>query len=414
MAVNAVVTNTGGVDVPNVDVAVYAWNALGRLELLKAETIPVLAAGSLELVTAAWDSTGKTGDNRMIVVVDPYDAIHEKDETNNFAIQDFFVADKIGIFMSTATDAAQYGSSKNVAISVTVRNTGPAADVQLITSIEDPDGNRVIAFDTRSLAVPYGKQSVQTFVWNTESTYAGPYVVHLILLDGSGGVIAENRLPFTIVSDAAFELSFMTDKAAYGPRETVATSFTARNAGTNVIIATAQAHVTITNAANSAVFTEEKTLFNLLPGSGMDISNFWNTGLSAPGDYQALVSISSGSVTATKSVAFKINGQVVPAGDIAVTPSAVPVNGTTQISYTVTNAGNLNAMNATARITVIDPDTLSVLQNSDTAVDIPVKTAAGAVRSGFRRPDMLSKRISLSWNFVCKIRRRNWQPRPLP
>jgi flagellar hook assembly protein FlgD len=375
MAVNAVVSNTSQVDISNVDVAVYVWNALGQLELLKSETIPTIAAGSSSLISATWNSTGKTGANRLVVVVDPDDKITESNESNNMAIKDFYVADHAGVSMNTSLDAVQYTSNQNANIAVTIWNTGPAATAVLNARIEDANGYPVSTFDTKTVTLAYAAQSIQTYAWNTGRTYTGPYVVHAVLKDTSGTVLADNTTPFTILSDAADDLTVVTDKIAYGPKENVITSFTIKNSGTNSIIPTLQAKVTIGSSSqgtgSSILYTETKNITNLLPGASVDLSSVWNTGLNLPGDYQAVVEVSfDNGQTTTKSAAFKINTLLVLTGTITATPPVVPLGNTTQVTYTFANSGNADALGYTARITIIDPETQTVTQTQDILLDI--------------------------------------------
>jgi Tol biopolymer transport system component/flagellar hook assembly protein FlgD/fibronectin type 3 domain-containing protein len=371
MSVNAVVTNASQTDIQNVDVAVYIWNALGQLELLKSETIPFLEAGSSGLVTATWDSTGKTGDNRLVVVVDPDSKILELDETNNLAIKDFYVADHVGVSMSTALDAVQYSNSQNANISLKVRNTGTAASGLLNVRIEDANGYSVITFDPKAVSLAYASTLNQTFSWNTGSTYAGTYIVHSVLKDTSGIVLAENTTPFTIVSDAVAELTVVTDKISYGPQENVVTSFTIKNTGKNYIIPTLQATVSITGALETVLFSEIKTASSLLPGASVDLSSLWNTGLTMPGDYHVVVQVSfDGGATVTKSAAFKINTLIVLSGAIMASPSVVPLGNTAQVTYTLANTGNADALGYTARISILDPETQTVMQAHEELVDI--------------------------------------------
>ncbi len=375
MAINAVVRNTSQVDAANAEVAVYVWNALNQLELLKSETIPVLAAGSSALVTATWNSTGKIGSNRLVVVVDPSDTIAEFDGANNMAIKDFYVADHIGTFMTTALNAAQYTSNRNVNISVTLRNTGPAANAILSIQIEDANGYPVHAFDPMTVNVAYAVDAIRNLVWNTGSTYAGSYELHAILKDSSAAILAENTVPFTVLSDAADDLTVTTDKIGYNPGENVITSITIKNSGTNTIIPMLQAAVSISNAAGVVLFSEVKTATNLLPGASVDLNSVWNAGLNLPGDYHATVVVSlDGGSSVTKSAGFKINTTQLLTGTITVSPQIVPVGNVTQVSYALTNTGNADALGLTARITILDPETQAVMQASDMTLDIPANT----------------------------------------
>lgn len=184
-------------------------------------------------------------------------------------------------------------------------------------------------------------------------------------------MLAENTTPFTIVSDAVAELTVVTDKAAYAPNENVVTSFMIKNTGKNYIIPLLQATVSITDALGTVLFNEIKTASNLLPGSSVDLSSLWNIGLTMPGDYIAVVQVSfDGGATVTTSAVFKINTLIVLSGAITASPSVVPLGNTTQVTYTLANTGNADALGYTTRISILDPETQTVMQTYDELVDI--------------------------------------------
>jgi len=370
-AINAVVKNVKQKDVQNVDVSMYIWNALGELELLKSETIPTLAAGSSYVVTTTWNSTGKLGDNRLIVVVDSEDKIVESDETNNTAIKDFYVANKAGISMTTSLDAVQYTSKQNANISVITRNTGPVTDTVLTVRIEDANGSPVTTFDSRESTLAYATEKTENFVWNTGSTFSGSYFVHSILKDSSGVLLSDQTVPFTILSDAALDGTIVTNKVAYAPLENITSNYTIKHIGTNYIIPSIQIKISITDVLGTILHTEAKTAANLLPGASIDLSSVWNTGLMLPGDYRAVMEVSfEGGATITRSANFKINTMIVLNGTLTASPAVVALGNAAQLAYTLVNTGNADAIGATARISVIDPDTLAVMQTQDIVIDI--------------------------------------------
>jgi Tol biopolymer transport system component len=370
MAINIAVWNKGQTAANAVDVDVYMWNANGQLEVLASKTVPSIAAQSAELVGAIWDSAGKTGQNRLVVVIDASDTITELDEANNMAVKDFIVSDNAGITITVSTDASQYGSNQNVVGDITLWNNGDRKDVTLNAHIEDDNGYPITTFDPINTSIDYGQQQSYPFTWNTASTFAGSYRLRSVLTDTSG-VLSENTVTFTIIRDSNLDLTVSTDKLAYGSNENVVTSFRIRNAGTNYIIPAIQSTVTITNATGTVLFSDAKTITDLLPGSSVDLRSSWNTGLMAPGNYYATVTVSSdGMPTTMKSVSFTINSLPVLTGAITVSPSVFGVGNTAQVSYTLANSGNADALGYAARISVIDPETQVIMQSQDQGVDI--------------------------------------------
>ncbi len=374
MSVNAVITNAGQIDASNVDVAMYLWNALGQMELLSSVTITAMLAGTSTVVSAVWNSMSKTDQNRIVVVVDPYDAIVETDESNNMAIKDFIVSAQAGITMSTALDSNQYGSNQNVMSTVNIWNNGDKTSGALNVQIEDESGALVTSFNAINATLSYGQVQSYPFTWNTGSTYAGLYKVRSVLT-GTAGILSENTTTFTIVPDANLDLVVSTGKCAYGPGENVVTGFTIKNTGDNYIISTLQAIVSISDVTGTILFSDVKNISNLMPRSSVDLSSSWNTGLTAPGSYNATVTVLfDGGPTTTKSAAFTINALFVLTGTVTASPSVVPLGNAEQLTYTVSNSGNTDALGYVARISIIDPETQVIVQSQDQPIDIAENT----------------------------------------
>jgi Tol biopolymer transport system component/flagellar hook assembly protein FlgD/subtilase family serine protease len=370
MAVNAAVWNNGATDAHDVDVLIYLWNAQNELELLKTERIPLIASQSAELVSAVWDSTGKTGANRIVVVVDVDDRIAERDETNNMAIRDFSVVDHEGIYLTTALDAASYGSNNNATMTVSVRNSGLDKNAVLETRIEDGNGYPVATFGPRTVAVNYASESIQTYSWNTGVTFATTYSVHALLKEGMT-VLAESTAPLVILPDRATKATLVTDKSAYGTNEPVSLAATIGNEGRNWIIPTLRSQLKIKDAAGAVLLSEEKTFVNLLPGTELSHAATWNTGLRSAGDYTAALEVTAeGTAPTTRTAAFTIHAAAVVTGTLTVAPDAVPFSGPFQAVYTLANSGNADTGPFTAQVVVIDPDTQAVMDAREEQITI--------------------------------------------
>ena len=370
MAVNAAVWNKGATDAYDVDVLVYLWNAQNELELLKTERIPFIASQSAELVSAAWDSTGKAGANRIVVVVDVDDRIVERDETNNMAIKDFFVADHEGIALTVALDAAAYGSNKNVALTITARNSGPVKNTVLETRIEDGNGYPVVTFNPRTITMNYASESVQSYSWNTGATFAATYSVRTLLKEGTT-VLADSTVPLVILPDSATRALLVTDKAVYGANEPVTIAATIGNEGRNWIIPSLRSQLTVKDAAGGVLWSEEKTFSNLLPGSELSHAAAWNTGLNTAGNYMATLELTSeGTTTTIRTAAFTIRDSAVVTGTLSIAPDVASFGGSFQAAYTLANNGNADTGLFLVEIMVIDPDTLAVMGSHEEQIAV--------------------------------------------
>jgi Tol biopolymer transport system component/flagellar hook assembly protein FlgD len=372
VAINVVVWNKGQLEVRDVEMDLYLWDSSGNLELLKSEKIPYIASNSGEVVGASWNSASMLGINTVIAVIDPEDKIHEFDETNNFAIKEIVVTSAEGISMTTSLDRDQYQASQDVNIHINLRNSGMEKDVTVLTSIEDENGNIVTSLNPISTSLPYATQKDFDLIWNTSSTYAGSYRVHTVLKDNPD-ILTENITPFSILPDINIDSSITTDKANYGPREDVSVSIQIKSSGKNYIIPELIARVKITDTNNNILFTEDKKLTNLLPDATNTINSIWNTGISAPGIYNASVEIYiNNAFISTKATSFTIDPVLIITGNITATPSVVIFANNVQIDYTVQNSGNVGINGLPLKVIITDPESQGVMNTGENIIDLQI------------------------------------------
>ncbi len=370
VAINAVVWNRGQVEVKDVDVDLYLWDAAGNLTLLKSERIASIAAGSGEIVEAYWNSSGNLGVNTVIAVVDPEDKIQELRETNNLAMKEITVVENENILMSTSLDTGSYKAGQNVNVRVNLKNPGTERDVTVSVAIEDENGDPVTAFDLQAFRLAYAAERDVLFTWNTGATFAGSYRVHSVLRD-TAGIVAENTAPFTITPDVTLDATLVTNKLAYGPRENAGISLTVSHNGTNSIVPALTARVKITDAQGVTLIAEEKAMTSLLPGATVSASSQWNTGASLPGVYAATTElVIDGQTVAVRSVNFTINAVAAISGTIAVAAAIVPAGGNVEPICVIENSGNAYAHNVLMSVLIIDPATQAVIDQYQDTLDI--------------------------------------------
>jgi Tol biopolymer transport system component len=369
------VQNKGQAEVKDVDVEIYLWDATGKLERLKSETIPSMNPVSEQVLSVQWNTAGKVGSNQVIVNLDPEDRIHESHETNNFATREFFVAKEAGISMTTTLDGSEYPADQNVNIEIRLRNSGPERDVVIEVWIEDETGATVTHLEPIPTHLAYASEENYSLVWNTGVTYAGAYRIRAAV-KGSPEVITENIVPFIILRDIQIDLTLATDKTHYDPNETVLTHLTVKNTGQNYVLPQLGIKLGIFDLQNRDLYTENREIKNLLPGGITQLASSWNTGLYPPADYRAQVELSlDGQIVSNKSVTFKINPSTLISGHLTVTPRIVLLGNTVQADYTVQNSGNADITGMTLKLTVLDPDTQVILSSYEEIVDLPINQA---------------------------------------
>ncbi len=370
VAFNIDVRNIGKTEAQDIEVDLYIWNSAGNLELVKSDTVPYIASESSESIGFSWDSTGKLGINTVIVVIDPEEKITESSEANNYTTRDFVVLEEEGLSMTTTLDADQYGSNQDANIQISLINIGVMRDVVLDVRVEDTNGYEVASFETINTHIAYGENEDYSLVWNTGTTYAGPYQVHTILKN-TPEIIAEDIIPFDILADVDTGLTTATDKTHYDANEDVTVSFNVINDSINYIIPELTATVRITDFDGNEKFTDSKTLADLLPGSSNALASVWNTGLNAPGLYTAVVEINSYSeIVASSSAQFSINESLILTGEISVTPAIVALGNTVRADYTVQNNGNADVNSLILNIIVADPETQATVAMVENTIDL--------------------------------------------
>ncbi len=374
MTLNVVVWNKGYVDVKDVDVDVYLLDAEGNLELLKSENIAFIGADSGGIITVDVDSTDRLGTNSVIAVIDPEDKIMELLETNNYAVREFHVSKDEGLSMTATIDYEQYQSSQDVNIYISLKNSGTERNVDLEVRIEDGEGNEAALLERTSTNLSYASSRDYTLVWNTASTYAGIYRVHVIAGEASE-VTAEDIIPFVILPDVAIESTVVTDKSLYGPNEDVAVGFSIKNNGRNNILPVLKARLRITDSDGKELFAEEQDITNLLPGVTATMNSAWNTALNAPGDYSVVADIYlDGEPVSIASAGFRIDPVVTITGDIKAAPSYVLAGNNVLAGYTVRNSGNTGAAGIVIDILVTDPETGAIVSTYRETTDLDMSS----------------------------------------
>ncbi|TAJ98626.1 MAG: hypothetical protein EPO39_17775, partial [Candidatus Manganitrophaceae bacterium] len=279
VSVGATVRNKGGLEVTNLKIDLYLWDARGNLDLLKSETIGSLLPGADTMITGVWDSGGKIGTNTVMVIVDPDEAVDEVFEENNFATRDFIVTATEGISLATTLDSDRYSSNQEVHLSVQLANSGPAREVVGEIRVEDINGEVVTLLPLFQTSLAYGSSRKYDFVWNTGATYAGSYTIHTILKN-LPEVIAENRASLEILPDLNLDATVVTDKVRYQSKEEVGVRVNVKNQGQNFTLSQLKVRVRILDPGGDVRFSSDRIISDLLPGALAALRETWNTGSS--------------------------------------------------------------------------------------------------------------------------------------
>jgi len=266
---------------------------------------------------------------------------------------------------SIVTDKSQYGADETVLSDLSITNLSDYART-IAASVEVRDGGGVTVGPVATLSdLIFAAGETRSFpglTFDTGATVSGNYVVAADLLDSTAWVGAA-QAPFVITAVGQLTAGLTVDKLQYGAHQTVGLTTSAASGTANATLTGVSATVTITDGSAATVFTETRSLADLLPLAGTSFRSFWNTETYPPGAYAASVTVTAlGGLTATATSGFTIVSSLEQAqalaGTITVDPNTIIEGEMTQLSYTVQNIGNvIDVPEATLEILVVDPDT---------------------------------------------------------
>ena len=169
VALSGVVTNTGTVDITNVQFAFYDGDpSSGGTPIGDLITIPSLTAGGSTPVNAIWSAVPDGADRVIFAMVDPANSIVEFNEEDNLAFADLNVESLPDLAISDAAVAVSPQFPKNndeITISVAVTNAGMQAvdNVVVRAYLGSPEqgGQQIGADETIASLGASGTDSVQ-------------------------------------------------------------------------------------------------------------------------------------------------------------------------------------------------------------------------------------------------------------
>jgi hypothetical protein len=249
-------------------------------------------------------------------------------------------------------------------------NSGVEKEAAVEVWIEDQNGVPVNQVETITAQLPFASEQSYARVWNTGSTYGDSYRVHAVLKEGSAR-IDEKIMPFAILPEIRIDATCVTERTSYNPNEKVLLSAHVKNEGLNYMVPELTVKIRILDPSGKDLLDEDKKITNLLPGTMSSLSSAWNTGLSSPGNYQALVELFlDGQPIASHNASFRINESVVMTGSISATPAVVFQGNTVQADYSVRNQGNVDARGLRVTVRVGDPLGDRIMESHEETVDV--------------------------------------------
>ena len=210
------------------------------------------------------------------------------------------------------TDKAAYQANEDVIINSNITNiSGYARTVDANIKIEDSHGNLVEEVTNISgLSFTANEtKNLDSFIFNTKTNYAGDYTAHLVIYENQIQ-IGEAFASFKILSVKQAASTIAADKIAYSSNESVVLTSAVTSQSPNSLLANLEATVTIKDLAGTTIFTETRTLSDLLPETGIEFKSFTNTQTYPAGLYAASLQVrSNGENLTSASASFEIKGK---------------------------------------------------------------------------------------------------------
>lgn len=366
------VRNQGSIAAEEAEVLVYIMDQDWNLESIEFDVIPYIEAGTEQVVSIPWDTGDNSGNKIIMVMLDYWEMISETDEDNNFATMDLYVAAEEGIEMNAYLDKEIYSLNEDVSIKISLYNGGLPTDGELDVTVEDSAGIMVHQFDPIPVSMSYGVSGEFELTWNTGSTYAGDYQVRSVLTTEDNDTTEDLDL-FTILPDILIDADLTSDKTHYAAYEDVFLDIKVLNNSDNYIVPLMDVDLSIVRFDYTEISAWEWDLNNLPAGSNADLAQTWNTGISSPGTYQAILSLYyNGGLIQERTVDFEIDPAFSAAGEILPVPEVVVYGNPVTAQFSITNTGNISATALPVRVLVIDPDTGLVTDTGEGTIDLSV------------------------------------------
>ncbi len=185
------------------------------------------------------------------------------------------------------------------------------------------------------------------FIWNTGTTLSDDYLVRARLYENEA-FLTEDIANFTILPDNTLTANVTTDKMAYFANEPVTITSTIQSLSANYIFENLNVKISISNNLGTVLYTETDTSPVLIPHQLIEFKTYWNTSINPSGNYPVTLEVkdASGSILSVTTTNLIITSDIKPSkllnGLISVDKQSLLQGEPVAITYSITNAGNIN------------------------------------------------------------------------
>lgn len=322
-------------------------------------TIPrIITQGTSAQASFTLETIGLGGSHAMYVRIDPDNAIDESDKNNNQASRNVTIA-AIGLTAAIATDKSVYSANENIQAAISLAELNGRAHA-LVYDLQILDSKGVPTSSTPETTLNLGANDSLNFTitWNTGGTYAGSYTV-MARIKENNRIIAKTTTAIIITPIKTADARIVVDKTAYRANEQVAISSSITGDSPNYLFTDLNAKTSVLNGSGQILFTTTRTIPSLANGQRVELKNYWNTGTHVPGTYSAVIEVTdaTGTVIATRTQDIVISNVVAPAallkGKVAVDKQSLLAGETVNVSFDLTNRGNMDVSDVTLSVLTV-------------------------------------------------------------
>ncbi len=343
---------------------------------------PILNLGQTATVTTSINTTGLTGQQSVIVTIDPANTITESSKDDNAVSKALFIQ-SAGLASTVTLDKTAYQAYEAVAVSFTASNSNAVSRAfSLSLAVVDNAGNQIAQINQpESIVINAGAAITVQKTWNTAKTLNGSYTVTAELSE-AGIVVSKTSTGFTISPDKSISAKATVDKIAYNPNEIASITAAITSLSPNYIFENLTSTVTI--SFNNSNVVETKSIKTLMPESVFTFKSYWNTGTYAPGTYPVTLEVkdATGAVIATGNASVVIASSAQPSkllkGRISVDTQSIFSGDPVNVTYSVTNTGNIDLANVNLSVKTVHAANQTVYD----AIPAQTSLATGATYSG--------------------------------
>ena len=235
----------------------------------------LLSVGANTFTAVAVDSTGTTSAVSIPLTID-FDTTGLPDISVN----------NISIYPTVPLAGDQVG----VSVSVSNIGTGDTSNVELLLTVQAPDGTTSTVLDSIIPSLPAGQSTIVGGIWDTSITNTG-YNLITAIADPHNQImeVSKNNNVFYqnvfVTGNASPTIQVSTDKSSYTANDVVTAYVSVTNAGA---AADVPVNVDIEDSSNNVVTALLNTTINSLAyGQTKTFTLTWNTGATLAGNYDA-------------------------------------------------------------------------------------------------------------------------------